>query len=170
MSRFKQSLFFGDRTCERSFDVTENMAFQKVGGQGPAVDDNKCRICPIAVEVNRPGDKFLSCSAFALYQNSAPGRCRGFDDLEDVVHHFTLADDLLETVLSFKLVLQSQVFILEPPVSDGPLHNKEEFIMFEGLLDIVIGPRFHRGDSRFDRCVSRDNDHDNLRIDLFKSL
>ena len=154
--------FSRDRPGEGALDVAEEVAFEQVGRERAAVDDDEREGGPVGVLVDGPGDELLARPALALDEDRAPGRGGGLDELEDLLHGLAPADDVAEAELPLELVPEPEVLLPEGLVLQGPLDRQQELLVLERLLDVVEGPDLHRLDGRFDRGVGGDDDDDGL--------
>ncbi len=106
---------------EGAFFVAEELAFEQVLRDGPAVDGDKWLVFARSCFVDRLGNESLACSAFAGDQDIAFVRDHLFHDAEDLLHGFRAPDDIREgcltlaQFLSQDLVLHLELSALEDP-------------------------------------------------------
>ncbi len=116
------------------------------------------------MRVNRPRDELFAGSAFSLDEDRGLGRSGQTDEVEDFAHRLGLADDPPEAVLARKLLFQAPVLFGELPPLGPLLDGEQDFLVLEGLGNVVERALPHRLDRALDRRVGGDDDHDGVRI------
>ena len=84
----------GNSTCKRPFDVTENLAFHKVFGNGTTVQRNERILCPFRTTMDCLGGEFLTRTGLTGDKDSRTAGGSIFDNAIDITHVFRPADDV----------------------------------------------------------------------------
>ena len=96
-----------DGPGEGAFLVAEELAFEKCGREGRAVDDDERFFPALAEAMNGLGRQLLARAAFALDQHGGVRGRRVFDQLENRTHLGGFADDPVELLRMFDALLQA---------------------------------------------------------------
>src|SRR6267142_3056705 len=73
--------------------MAEQFAFEKLLRDGRAIDGQERLLAAIAMMIDGAGDKFFAGAAFTGDQRGCIAACELADELEDLLHWFTAADD-----------------------------------------------------------------------------
>ncbi len=149
----------GVRIGERPSFVSEKLALEERLGYCAAVDRDEGLVLSPTGVVERARDELLARPALALNQDrrlvlgNLADRREDFPDRialpENPVDGLLLAHGLLE-----RAVLASQRFTLF-----GFGERQQDFVLLEGLRDVVVGAGLHRFDRQVDRAVRAHQDH-----------
>ena len=90
------------RAGERAFLVAEQFAFQKLLGNGGAIDREERLLAAVAVMINRAGDEFLAGAAFAGDERGGVGAGDLADELEHLLHRLAAPDDAQLVIFRFE--------------------------------------------------------------------
>ena len=90
--------------------MTEQLGLQQVFRQGAAIHGDKWGELAATVVMERLGDQFLACAAFAENENSAVRVGHPLDHFEDFVHFGGVPDDLTELVFFLELFSEVNIF------------------------------------------------------------
>src|SRR5437762_14383577 len=82
--------------------MAEQFAFQELLRNRGAIDSQERQLAAVAMMINGAGDKFLAGTAFSGDQRSGIGARELADELEDLLHGFTAADDAKLVVLGLE--------------------------------------------------------------------
>ena len=104
--------------------------------------------------------ELLAGAAFAVDQDRRAAR-RGLDDqVEDLSHRRTAADDGAEAVgPRLQILAQRPVLGDEAPLRERVAQHDQDFLVLERLGDVVVGAALHRRDGILDRRERRDHQH-----------
>ena len=151
---------------ERAAFVAEQFAFEKIFGDGGAIDGDEGRFGARAVLVDRAGNQFLARSRFALNEHR-DGLGGDATDLFAHVLHRAAGPDERRAALN-RSTGQSHRFTHEPAGIHGALKHAEEFRHLERLLQIIVSAKFGGFDGRLNRPVRRHQHHRQARLGFVK--
>ena len=97
----QQAGFVADRAREGSLRMSEQDGLKQILGNRRAVDDQKRLRGAAAVAMDRAGHDLLARPAFPRDQNVRVGARDPVDDVEQLQHPRTVADDLRESLRQF---------------------------------------------------------------------
>src|SRR5439155_19614542 len=87
---------------ESAFQVTEKLALKKILRDGCAVNRDKWLVCTLAMVINGASDQFLAGAAFARDQGGGVGSGKLADELEDLLHFLTSANNPYIIIFRFE--------------------------------------------------------------------
>ena len=116
--------------------------------------------------MDRLCDQLLARSALPPDQDGGVGLSHRADHLQHLAHLRALTDDATRGGELLDLAAQPHVLGLEPPLLDGAPYQVTEFVGVDRLGDVVEGALLEGLDRGLDRCVGRDHDHDQVRIEV----
>ena len=111
------------------------------------------------MRVDRARDELLARPALPLDEDRRPRGTRQADEVEDLPHRLGLSDDPAQSVLARELLLQAPVLLRQAPRLRPLADRHQDFLVLEGLGDVVERPLAHGLDRALDRRV-RGHDHD----------
>ena len=94
------------RTGEGAFLVTEQFAFDEVGGQRGAIYFYQSTIFPVARSVDCPRDQLFACSRLAQDKYGGIAACNLFDLVKHVFEPVASTDNVLVVVFNPDFFLQ----------------------------------------------------------------
>jgi hypothetical protein len=163
----EQSFFTSLRVGERAFFMPEQFALDQGGRNRRAIDRDERLIGARRTVMNSFGDEVLARAAFSEKQNRRSLARRDLAREPDHLRHRRrFADNLIETEPPH--LLQAQITNLAPesagldPVADGDL----EFAGPGRLGYEFVGAAAQRRDRVFELDITRDRNHDGLRLAL----
>jgi hypothetical protein len=128
--------------------VPEQVRLQQVVRQAAGVDDDEGLVDARAVDVHRLRHQLLARAALAHHQDGRARRGRLGDEAEDLLHARALADDLGEAGLVAQGRAQLAVLVLQPPLVEAVVQDVQDFLVLEGLGDVVVCALLHREQRR----------------------
>ena len=149
---------------ERAAHVTEQFGFEQRFGDGAAVERHEALRASRAVVMDGARHHFLARTGLAGDQDGAVGHRHGLEQVEQLLHHRTLADDALEAVTLVELRTEVRVLRLQPALFERRLERVCQFVDLEGFADEVGGAAldgFHRV---LHRPVARHDDGYDVRV------
>ena len=161
---FEEALFRGHRAGERALHVAEELRLQQVHGNRAGVDGHERLVRARGRGVNRLGDEFLACAAFAVNQDGRARRRHLADQVEHREHLVALADNVGEVVALLQSALELDVFLAQAAALDGLRDLHQQFIVGPGLGDVVLRAALERGPRHVDRTVGGDQDDGEVRV------
>ena len=108
--------------------------------------------------MDRLGDALLAGAALALDQDVRLAGRDGFDQVVDGLHLRRLPHQRAELAAARKLFLELLVLLLEGLEPLQPLEPRDDVVVEEGLLDVVLGALLDGGDGVLDARVGGDED------------
>ena len=141
---FEHSLLVDHGAGERTLDVPEHFAFQKIFAQRIAVHGHEGLVLAQAVVVDRARNQFLPGSALAGQHDRAVRGRALCDQPIHVLHLRTRADDVLEAVLGAHLAAQLDVLLQQLPPFQRAFDHQLEFVRIKRLGQIVESAQLHR--------------------------
>src|SRR5579885_598427 len=148
-----------NRARERAALVAEELALEQRVGERGAVDGDEAAVLPLALEVNRPRRELLARPRLAVDQDRRVVLREHADRLEDLVHHAVAAHHVGERVAVRELAAEVVDLVEEATLLEDLLGREEDFLLLEGLGDVVARPLLDRLDGALDARVARDHDH-----------
>ena len=139
--RFKQAGFLRHCAGKSTAHVAEQLAFQQIVRNCPAVYHFEGPVGAGAEIVDRPGHQFLAGAALAIDQHRDVGTGNARDHLEDTLHLRSIADDPGKLVAFLALMpAEKGIHLRIDPAFDLPLR----FLAFglvetDGVFDIFMG-------------------------------
>src|SRR5260370_24889357 len=138
-----------DRSCERAFLVSEQLAFQQTCRNGRAAELDERLGAPRAKVMNGACNQFLTGTGVSIDEHGRVSRSDRLHLLQHAPQGSTFSDDLCEIhfatdfILKIELFLRELVFQLSNlPISKCILHGNGNLISDLGQkLDIVAGER-----------------------------
>ena len=142
--------------------MAEQVAFEQVARNRPAVDADERPLHPAAAVVDLSGDQLLAGSALSLDQDRGLTVGHAVHHLEDAVHLLGRSNDRLFLVTALELALEVQVLASHPPHLERVADHQLDLVVL-GVLDQVLErPHVHRVDRRLLRGI-RGHDDDRQR-------
>src|SRR5207245_872585 len=126
-----------DSACERTFFVTEQLAFKQAGRNRRAVQLDECPLLAPAAVVDRPGNKLLSGAGFAEQQDRRVVGRDCLDQLQNVLERRARPYDLLEVHLAAYLFFQIELFLRKFVLQFRNLTVGK--VVFDGNCDLAGG-------------------------------
>jgi hypothetical protein len=166
VSAFEQSLAGAVGARERPLLVTEELRLEETLGERLAVHRDEWLTHAIAVVVNSASDELLARSALARDQHGARAARRSSYDLEDFSKRLALGDDGSERVTARELGAQITILARQLRHVESALHQRLQFGVVEGLLDVVERAGAHGLDGRRHARVGGDQDDGQIGLDL----
>ena len=125
--------------------VAEQLVFENTFAQPGAVECDQTLLSPATVQVNRPGDQFLTRSTLAGDEHGHIALRHLPGGADDVLHGGAFADDPFEIPLAREqLLLHRLVLLLQRCLLRGPIHLLAEMIQIQRLFDVVVRPFVQR--------------------------
>ena len=119
--------------------------------------------------MQRARHELLARAALAGDQDRRPARRRLDDQVEDLPHPRTLADDVAETVgVRLQVLAQGAVLDDQPVLRQGVAQHGQDLVVLERLADVVEGAALHRRDRVFHRRERGDHQHRHVVVDLLQ--
>src|SRR6266403_2095495 len=132
-----------DRTREGALLVAEELALDQLARERSAVHLDERPRAPGAVVVERVGDQLLARAARAADQDREIGVRYLADHVEDALHPRALADQAAEAIRARDLLLQEPEAAPHLHALEQALDHQLEFVVVEGLRDVVGGAQLH---------------------------
>ena len=143
--------------------MAEKFAFQKVVGNGSAVDGEEALVAPCAVAVDGAGDEFLSRSAFAGDHDGGITSSHAADHFEDLLHGLRATNDLIAMLFDSELGLECIGRLHFGGGLEGGVRNDFEVEGELLLADKVEGAHFHGLDHGLSRAKGAGEYHECVR-------
>ena len=116
----EQTLLGVDGTGEGALDVTKEGGLEQVGRKVARVDGDERLVRAGGVAVDRARDQFLTGAAFPGDEDRRPARRRLDDEVENLFHPRTLADDVGKLVVArLQVLFERDVLGDQPPPLNG---------------------------------------------------
>ena len=119
-----------------------------------------------AVVVNRARHHFLPGPGLARDENGALRFRHELRCVDDLLHAPAAADDAVVIELGIPFTDQIPVLGAQPLMVERPVHEHQQLVDLERLLQIIERSQLHRFDGAFDRGVRRH--HQDLRAIAFR--
>ena len=147
------------RAGERSFFVTEELAFQQRVVQDGAVESDEGAGPPRIGRVQCLRDQLLAGPGLALDQDRRADRPDLLDQVEELADLRALGNHRVKMIVAAHLLAQLLELVDELAAIEDALDQETEVIGLVRLGDEIIGPRLHRP-QRLGRVAKRgQNDH-----------
>ena len=149
---------------ERAAFMAEEFALEQLFGNRGAIDRKKRLLAAVAVMINRAGDEFLAGAAFTGDERGGVAGGHLADELENLLHRLTAADDAQLVILGFEQGLVRHHLL---HVARGLERVGDDFLELqrvERLEQIIVGAELHRLDGRLRRAVGGHQNDEELRI------
>jgi len=150
----EEAMAVGVGAGEGAFDVAEELAFDEVGGEAAAVDDDKGEVAAGAGVVDGAGDEFLACAGLAGDEDGLAGGGDVGDLAEELLHAGGVADEAGEFVAGLEAGAHAAVFEQDGAAFGEAVDAEEEVLGGEGFGDVVVGAELHGGDGGGDGGVA----------------
>ena len=153
--------------------MAEQLGLQQILRNAAAIDCHEGQLGLRAVIMDRPRDELLAGPAFTQQEDVGRRIPDLADRREDPEHVLVPGDHVAEVDRIVRVPLKRSLFLLESLRIQGLPDEALEVIDVEILLDIVVGPLFHRAHRGFTRRISRNQDHEGPRrqfLDGFEKL
>src|SRR5262245_8941758 len=153
--------------------MPKQCAFQQIGWKASTVDCDEGVLRAVAVGVDGFGNELFPCAALALNQNCAAALSYLSNQIEDLQHLFTFADDVGESIALFESLLELAVLELKLALLDAISNVQQQLFVIPRLGNVVGSPGFNGGNSVFDGSKSCDHDDRSFwrgKMDLSKNL
>src|SRR5437764_5177126 len=145
-----------DRSGEGALLETEQLGLDQLAGNGGAVDLDERAVAAVGLLVQRGSDQLFSGAALALDQDRG-GRIGDLeDDLLQLEHPLSLADDLGKAA---PRLVGDDVAGVEIGLAGGLGNDRLQLRVLEGLGDEVEGAGLHRLYRAVHPAVGRHHDH-----------
>src|SRR5262249_33510925 len=102
MSLAEQAPCASVRAGERTFFMTEQLAFQQSCWESRTIDGNEGLVFPLTCKMNCLCDYFFARAALALEKYGRLGRRYAGDDIQHLSHPFALGDDVRKIISLFQ--------------------------------------------------------------------
>src|ERR1043166_3406757 len=159
MGALESAGLVGPRVGEGAFDMSEELVLDKALREDAAGHLDERFFLSRRVVVDRLGDELLAGPALAFDQDVRLARGDGFYEIVDRLHAGRFSDERAELAAAGQLFLELLVLLLE---ADQPLElpePREDVVVEEGFLNVILGAVLDRGAGVLDARVSRDQDH-----------
>lgn len=103
------------------------------------------------------GEEGLAGAAFAGHEDGGSAVGDGFDEVEDLEHLVVMADDVFEAEAEVELLAESLVSEEQGLLADGFFDDNADFIVDDGLGDVVEAPSLMASTAAFDGAVAGDD-------------
>jgi hypothetical protein len=144
--------------------VAEKFTLQQGLGQRPAGNLDERPSAAVGAVMDCPGDHALARAAFAGHKDGRGRVGDGLHQVEDLDHLVVVADDVAEAVAFGELVLQRPHLGRERLLRQDPLDAHLDFVVDDGLRQIIGRPLLDRPDGVLDRAVAGDHDDGGVGI------
>jgi len=131
------------RSGEGAAGVAEELAFQEVRGQGPAVDHHEGLLGPPRQVVDGTRENRLAGATLALDEDAGTGFGDGPCGVEDLPHARIAAHELAQLEALLGLDEESLVLPLQVPRLEGPAQGGEDLVLGRRAGDRLEGPLPH---------------------------
>src|SRR5262249_48267698 len=167
MSALEASGMRTDRPGKGTLLVAEELAFQHARRESLAVYRNEGTTYPIAVVVEHARDQVLAGTAFPLDQDGSVAGRGAAHEVDQFAAARALRDDRFGRVATGGDLAQVGVLAPKSRHFQRASDRGPQFVVVEGLGDIVERPGTHRGDRGRDAAVgSNKNDRQRGRVPL----
>ena len=139
--------------------MAEQLGFQEILGQGRAIDRDKRREAPPAVEMKRARDQFLAGAALAQHQYGAVAIRHPLHQAKHLLHGGGPAHNLIEAVLLIELAAQVKILGDRLVIGERPPDAEFEVLQLKGFLQVIEGSLAHRLHGRLHRAETGDDNH-----------
>src|SRR5262245_22032563 len=170
VSDLKQAFLGGNGTCEGAFQVTEKIAFQKIGRKASEVNNHKRPSGAGGMMMDRFCDQLFSCAALSCYKNSTTTGSYLRHQIKNLSHLFAMANDIFETINFLKLRFQVFVLAEEGALLNGLLNCQHHLIILKRFGDVIKGALLHAFDGIFKGSKGRNHDDGEIVVDATKFL
>ena len=144
---------------ERASLVAEELALEKVGGNGGAGDRDEGPPGAAAVVMDGPGHQLLAGARLAPQEDGDVAGCHTADGLVDLLHPRVPAHEGAELPHLLEPGLEVLDFLGQALHQKRPLGEQEQFVHVEGLGEVIVGAPLHRLDGGLHGAVGRHDDH-----------
>ena len=141
--------------------MSEELGFEQRFRYRRAIHLDKRHFALRAVVVNGARDHLLARARLAHDEHGAPRFGDDFGGPDDLFHPAATADQPVVIELGVALADEIPVLGAQPLMIERPAGDDEQFVDFEGLLQVVERPELHRFDGALDGRVR--GHHDDLR-------
>ena len=149
---------------ESALFVAEQFAFDQPLGQGCTVRFNEGLVAPGAVVVDCPRHKFFPRTALPGDQHRGTAVRHHPDALENILHHFALANQRLEAVGLLQFHPKPPVLAHEFVVVEVAVERVLQVIHVQRFLQVVVRTPLNGGDRAGNTRVGGDDDYAQIRI------
>ena len=163
----EEALLVLHRSGEGALHMTEELAFEEALGECTAVDRVERAGAALAERVDPARHDLLARPALTREED---GRVGGRDRLGEL-HHLGEGTCLTDRsrrardVPRADLLLELPVLPLERPCLGGSVHDREQLLVLERLLEVVVRALVDRLHRRLKRRLCRHEDHRDLGVD-----
>ena len=158
MGLLKQSLLGLDGPGKGPSRMPKEFTLQQGLGQGATVNGHKGPIGPRALLVNGPGNQLLARARFPLDQHRAVAGRHQLDLAKEGAHGLTAAHNVVKVALQFHLAAQALHLRGQAVEVQGFAHHQLEFVIIDGLGEVVVGAFLHDGHGRVHGAIPREHD------------
>jgi hypothetical protein len=105
------------------------------------------------------GEHAFSGAAGTGHENGGTtfGDC--FDEVENFSHFIILADNVSQAVFLLKLVLERDIFAHKGLLTNRAFDREPEFVIDDGLCEIIVGSLLDGLDGAFDSSLGGNNNY-----------
>ncbi len=164
VGEFEAAALAGHGARERALFVAKELALQHADVEGHAVDRDEGPAGPGGGEVDGPGHELLARARLAGDKHRGLGGRGLVHHGQHQSHRLGLADDLVQPVAVLQVHLQQSVLLLGLGHLDGLGDREEQFLIGEGLGDVVEGADLHGLDRGLDGAVGGHDEHRDVGV------
>ena len=145
---------------EGAFFVAEEFGFEKIFGEGRAIDGEHRAVFARGGEMDRPGDDFLAGAAFAADQDGGVAAGDHLDFLADLIHGGAVADQRARRT-DFGHAAVGLIFQAKAAVFERAIDEQFDLVAVERLLNVIVRAQLHRLDGVGDggECGHQNDGH-----------
>lgn len=157
LSQLELAALGADGPGESASFVAKQLALQQCFGNGPAIHRDKRTVGARTGLVNGPGDHFLAGTCFTDEHNAEVGLGDAIDSGNQLPNDLAGPHDFCQLLVGGDLAGELFQLALELPLGQRPADDAEEFMVLEGLRQIVMRGGAHCFHDPGNLGVTRDN-------------
>ena len=155
---------------EGALFVAEQFAFEKIFGDGGAVDFEERARGAQGMFVDGARDEVLADAAFAAEEDGGVGGRDALDEGENFLHATTFRDDVGVLVALAEGFAEGAIFFAQFARVELLANDEDHLGERERFQDVVARAHLHRFDGGFDRAVGRHHDNRDGGVDALGGL
>ena len=164
----KEAGSVGSGVGEGPTDMAKELALQKRGRDGSAVDGHEGTGTPGGKFVEGSGGELFSGPTFAGEEDRGFEGGDFFEHREDGFHRGTLADDSLKGLVALDLRAEGGIFALQSQTFQSFDHRQEDLIFLKGLIDVVVSSALEGFDGEVTASESAHDDDRGVELSLLE--